>query len=279
MDTTPERNAEQAQIWNGPSGRVWVESQALLDHAFHPFEQLLADTAAALSPHRVLDIGCGTGATTLAVARRLGPGAHCLGLDISEPMLTLARARAEHEHSAVEFLHADAQTYPFEAASFDLILSRFGVMFFDDPVAAFTNLRRAVTPDGALRLLAWRSAVDNPFMTAAERAVAALLPNLPPRQSDGPGQFAFADATRVRSILEQSGWTGVDVAPLDIECGFPAPDLDAYLTRLGPVGRVLQDADESERAKLLAAIRPAFDAYVRGTEVRFTAACWMVTSG
>jgi SAM-dependent methyltransferase len=279
MDSTHDRNTEQAQLWNGPSGRAWVESQALLDHTFKPLEDLLANAAAALSPRRVLDIGCGTGATTLAVARRLEPGAQCIGLDISEPMLTLAKARAAHERSGVEFLRADAQTYPFETAGFDLIVSRFGVMFFDDPVAAFTNLRRAATPDAALRLLAWRSAADNPFMTAAERAVASVLPDLPPRSSSGPGQFAFGDATHVRDILERSGWAGGHVAPIDVECGFPARDLDAYLTRLGPVGRVLHDAGEQEKATLLTAIRPAFDAYVRGSDVRFIAACWMITAG
>ena len=279
MDTTHERNSEQAQLWNGPSGRVWVESQALLDHTFKPLEDLLADAAAAVSPRRVLDVGCGTGATTLAIARRLGAGAHCVGVDLSAPMLSLADARARREHSPAEFLRADAQTHPFDAAAFDLIVSRFGVMFFDDPVAAFANLRRAAASGAALRLLAWRSAGDNPFMTAAERAVAPLLPNLPPRTTGGPGQFACADATRVRAILAQSGWTGVDIVPIDVDCGFPARDLDAYLSRLGPVGRVLQEADEAHRAALLAAIRPAFDAYVRGADVRFTAACWMISAG
>lgn len=279
MNSTPDRNTEQSQLWNGPSGRVWVESQALLDHTFAPLEDLLVDTAATLSPRRVLDVGCGTGATTLAVARRLGPYAQCVGIDISEPMLRLAAARAEREHSSARFLRADAQTHPFEAAAFDLILSRFGVMFFDDPVAAFANLRRALAPGGALRLLAWRSAADNPFMTAAEYAVAPLVPNVPPRKADGPGQFAFADASRVRDILDQSGWTGVGITPIDVECGFPARDLDAYLTRLGPVGRVLEEAAEPERMRLLAAIRPAFDAYVHGAVVRFNAACWMVMAG
>jgi len=236
-------SSEQEQLWNGPSGRVWVEAQALLDQTFRPFEDLLVEAALARSPRRVLDIGCGTGATTLALARRLGAHARCVGLDISDPMLALARERAAREGSQAEFIRADAQTYRFEPASFDLIVSRFGVMFFDDPVAAFANLRRAATGDATLRLVAWRSAADNPFMTAAERAAAPLLPNLPTRNPDGPGQFAFADAARVRAIFDQSGWTGIDIQPIDVECAFPARELDSYLTRLGPVGRVLQDGD------------------------------------
>jgi SAM-dependent methyltransferase len=219
-------SSEQDQLWNGSSGRAWVESQALLDETFCPFETLLAEAALARSTHRVLDVGCGTGSTTLAVARRLGASAACVGVDISDPMLARARARAAREGSAATFIRADAQTYAFEPASFDLIISRFGVMFFDDPVAAFANLRRAASADTALRLIAWRSAADNPFMTAAERAAAPLLPALPARNSDGPGQFAFADAARVHTILERGGWTGVEIRPIDVECAFPARELD-----------------------------------------------------
>jgi SAM-dependent methyltransferase len=272
-------SSEQEQLWNGSSGQAWVESQELLDQVFFPFETLLVEAAAARSPRRLLDVGCGTGSTTLAIARRLGTGARCGGLDISEPMLALARARAQREGSRAEFIRADAQTYAFEPATVDMIVSRFGVMFFDDPVAAFANLRRAATADVALRLIAWRGAAENPFMTTAERAAAALLPELPPRNPDGPGQFAFADAKRVHAILEASGWTGADVRPIDVECAFPAAQLDTYLTRLGPVGRVLQEADEPTRARIMQTIRPAFDPYLRGADVRFVAACWMLSAG
>jgi len=272
-------SSEQEQLWNGPSGQAWVESQELLDGTFRPFEELLVEAAAARSPRRLLDVGCGTGSTTLAIARRLGTSARCTGIDISQPMLALATARAAREGSPAEFIRADAQTHPFEPASVDMIVSRFGVMFFDDPVAAFANLRRASTGNAALRLIAWRSAAENPFMTAAERAAAPLLPELPPRNPDGPGQFAFGSAKRVQAILEDSGWTGADVRPIDVECAFPAAQLDAYLTRLGPVGRVVQEADEQTRARIMQTIRPAFDPYVHGGDVRFVAACWMVSAG
>ena len=142
---------------------------------------------------RVLDVGCGTGSTTLAVARLLGAKGRCTGIDISEPMIAAARARAEREGTPASFIRADAQTHAFEPASFDMIISRFGVMFFDDSVRAFANLRRAARDDAELRFIAWRSAAENPFMTTAERAAAPLLPNLPARRPDAPGQFAFAD--------------------------------------------------------------------------------------
>ena len=276
MGDTKPIDGGQAALWNGRAGQGWVEMQALTDQLYRPFEDLLADTVAAISSGAVLDVGCGTGGTTIAAARRLGVDSRCTGVDISEPMIAAARARVERDGTRARFILADAQDFAFEPASVDTIMSRFGVMFFDDPVRAFTNLRRAGTNDAALRCITWRPAAENPFMTTAERAAAPLLPNLPPRRPDGPGQFAFADDGRVRGILEKSGWTDVDIRPIDVACTLPEKDLVAYLTRLGPVGQILQEADELTRARVVDAVRPAFDPYVHGTDVRFTAACWMV---
>jgi SAM-dependent methyltransferase len=271
-------NEEQIALWNGTAGQAWVERQASLDRLFEPFERLLADVAAERNAQRVLDVGCGTGATTLAVARRLGADAACTGVDISEPMIALARERAARERLNARFISADAQAHAFAAASFDLIVSRFGVMFFADPVAAFANLRHAAQPRAHLALIAWRSAADNSFMTTAERAAAPYLPAMPARKPDEPGQFGFADSSRVRSILDQAGWTNVGIRPLDVACALPASELDAYVTKLGPLGRVLGDADERTRAQVLDKVRAAFAPYVHGTAVRFDAACWLISA-
>jgi SAM-dependent methyltransferase len=268
----------QAMLWNGPAGRAWVESQVLLDRLFTPFEALLVDAVAERGARYVLDVGCGTGATTLAMARLLDTGGSCTGVDISEPMIAAARARAGRQGLPARFLCADAQAHPFEEASVDLVVSRFGVMFFDDPVRAFSNLWRATTPEGAIRFIAWRSAAENPFMTTAERAAAPLLPDLPPRRPDVPGQFAFADGDRVARILDASGWADVDVRPLDVACTLSDEDLRAYVARVGPVGMALQDADDETRARVVDAVLPAFDRYRVGGEARFTAACWLVSA-
>ena len=159
-----------------------------------------------------------------------------------------------------------------------MIISRFGVMFFDEPARAFANLRRAVTESAELRFIAWRSPAENPFMTTAERAAAPLLPSMPPRQRDAPGQFAFADERRVRGILEQGGWSKIDFEPIDVECVFAEKALNLYVTRLGPVGMVLQSADEPTRKRVSETVRAAFDPYVHGADVRFTAACWSVVA-
>jgi hypothetical protein len=151
-------------------------------------------------------------------------------------------------------------------------------MFFDDPVAAFANLRRAAMRGAALHMIVWRSPADNAFMTAAERAAAPYLPEMPKRQPDEPGQFAFADRDRVHALLEKSGWSEIDSRPLDVACTLPEHELDAYIVRLGPLGRVLQQLDEQKRARILEAVRAAFDPFVHGAEVRFTAACWTVSA-
>jgi SAM-dependent methyltransferase len=243
---------------------------------YEPIEKLLVEAVAAGSASRVLDVGCGTGSTTLAVARLLGPTSRCVGIDISEPMLVAARARAERERSPARFIRANAQGHAFEAASLDMIISRFGVMFFDDFVRAFANLRRAAQEGGELRVVVWRGASENPFMTAAERAAAPILPNIPPRQPDAPGQFALADERRLQHILGESGWAEIDVRPLDLVCTFPDKDLVRYLTRIGPLGLILHDTDDETRARVVETVRPAFVPYVHGAEVRFTAACWTV---
>ena len=278
MDVTHQTEDEQTTLWNGRAGRAWVDAQELLDEMFKPFEDLLIEAFSAGSAGRVLDVGCGTGSTTLAVARRLGAKGRCIGIDISDPMLAAARARAEREGTAASFIRANAQIQAFEPASFDTIISRFGVMFFDDPVRAFANLRRAACDDAELRFIAWRSDAENPFMTTAERAAAPLLPNVPARRPDAPGQFALADRSRVYRILEESGWAGIDIRPIDVACALPENELVHYLSRLGPLGLVLQEANERTRTQVTETVRAAFDPYVHGAEVRFTAACWMVSA-
>jgi ubiquinone/menaquinone biosynthesis C-methylase UbiE len=270
------RTDQQDKLWNGLAGQAWVETQELLDRMFQPLEDLLVDAVLVESKRRVLDVGCGTGSTTLAVARTIGAKGRCVGIDISDPMLAAAQARADRERTPASFIRADVQIHDFEPGSFDMIISRFGVMFFEDSVRAFANLRRAARDGAELRFIAWRSAAENPFMTTAERAAAPLLPNIPARQPDAPGQFAFADRRRVHRILEESGWTEIDIRPIDVACTLPEKELVRYFTRLGPLGLILREVDDRARRQVIETVRAAFEPYVHGAEVRYTAACWMV---
>lgn len=269
-------NQAQSELWNSRGGEVWVEQQHLLDRLFLPFEHLLADTVAASNGRDILDIGCGAGATTLAAARRLAPEGQCTGLDISVPLITAARRRAEDEGlSNAHFIAGDAQHHAFAPDSFDAIISRFGVMFFDDPAAAFANLRQAVRDGGDLTFIAWRSPRENPFMVAAEQASAPYLPALAPREPDAPGQFAFADADRVRRILEPT-WRDIEIQPLDMPCTLSADDLATYAARMGRVGQMLPDLDAATRTTVIQAVNQAFEPFMTDGVARFTAACWLV---
>ncbi|ROH86505.1 class I SAM-dependent methyltransferase [Stagnimonas aquatica] len=280
MTMEQRQDHEQARLWNGVAGAAWVELQATLDALFRPFETRLVAALADGADQTVLDIGCGTGATALALAQCLGAGGQVLGIDISEPMIAHAQARTRHQRTRapVAFLCADAEHHAFEPGRFDRIVSRFGVMFFADPVAAFGNLRRAARAAAQLHLIAWRHPGENAFMTTAERAAAPLLPASPPRAPDAPGQFAFADRARVRLLLEEAGWRDVAITPLDMECRMPESALEPYFTRLGNLGRLWPSLAPDLRERLIATVRPAFAPFLRDGEVCFTAACWEIAA-
>jgi SAM-dependent methyltransferase len=272
---SPAVSGEQVDFWNGAGGDAWVALQPVLDRMFVGFEELLADAAAARGAKSVLDVGCGAGATTIAIARRLGDGAECTGVDVSAPMIEAAKERVAYDDHPPRFLLADAAAHSFEDGEFDLLVSRFGVMFFDDPVAAFTRLREAIAP-GGLRFFCWRSPEENKFLTTGQQAAAHLLPEMPPREPGAPGPFAFAEKGRAAEILAAAGWVAIEVEPVDVPCAFPEEDLPRYLARIGAIGQALVDADDAKRAEVLEVVRAAYQPFVARGEVRFTARCWSV---
>ncbi|MEA1942076.1 MAG: class I SAM-dependent methyltransferase [Pseudomonadota bacterium] len=276
MDETEAPDDTAKAIWNGVAGQNWVEAQSLLDGMFQGFEDRLAADCAEQGARYVLDVGCGTGATTLAIARRSDEAGTSTGIDISQPMITLARERAARAGAKADFICADAEDYPLDTGRYDRIVSRFGVMFFADPVRAFTNLRRATRRGGQLGVIAWRAPEENPFMTAAERAARPFLPQTQEAPLPPTGQFAFADAGRVRAILDESGWSQVRIEPLDIVCTLPETQLETWFTRLGPLGRILPGLGDASRAAVLDAVRQGYAPFIAGGTVRFTAACWMI---
>lgn len=278
MKTTHTATTDHARAWNGGTAQAWIVMQQILDRTFEPFADLLVEAVTAGGGGRVLDVGCGTGATTLAVARNLTGGGHCTGIDISDPMIGVARGRARSPKLPVRFIVDNAETHQFDAGSFDTVVSRFGVMFFGDPIAAFANLRRAARTDAQLQFFAWRSPDENPFMTTAEHAAAPLLPSLALRRPGLQGPFAFADVDRLASVLESAGWTDIDITPIDVGCTLAEEELVPYLTHMGPVGQILRGSDEQTRSRVVAAIRPAYEQFVHDGEVRYTASCWSVSA-
>jgi SAM-dependent methyltransferase len=250
----------------------------MLDEVLRPLETPLVDAAVA-GGERILDVGCGAGATTLAVARRLRPKGRCTGIDISAPLIAIATNRAAADGATdITFVRGDAQTYDFAAGYFDTVISRLGVMFFDDPQAAFTNLRRAARRGARLTFVAWRSRDENPFMTAGERAAASVVREFPIRNDGSPGQFAFASGDRVEGILQAGGWSSIAISPADFACSLSSVRLPIYVTRMGQYGLIRDTLDEKVRARADEAVFAAFDPYVKGGQVRFTCACWLVTA-
>jgi SAM-dependent methyltransferase len=275
MSDTLIANKDQAAHWNDRAGQTWAELSDPLDRVLAPFVPLLMNEVAPIEGGRILDVGCGSGAVTRASARLAGPRGSALGIDISAPLIAAAKVRSAGEEGT-DFLEADAQTYRFAPQSFDAIVSRFGVMFFADPVAAFGNLHQAARPGATLACAAWRSAAENDFMTAAERAAAPLLPELPARDEDAPGQFGFADGERVRHILAQAGWQAVEVRPIDVACVMSVEELKLYGARMGPLGSLLPALDEATRAEILRRVQAAMLPFVADGIARFTAACWLI---
>jgi len=274
----PGANADQIAFWNAEAGETWAAMQARLDRQIQSLGALAIEALAPAAGERVIDVGCGCGQTTLALAQRLGPTGSVLGVDVSAPMLAVARARSG-ETAGVRFLQADAQTHVFEPGGADAVFSRFGVMFFADPIAAFANLRAAVSPGGRLAFVCWRPMELNLFMTVP---LMAALPHLtaPPAPPDpaAPGPFAFADATRVTGILARAGWSQISMAPHDeaIGGGTLEETVETAL-RIGPLGRVLREQPASAPAARNA-VRDALKPYVGERGVALPSASWIVTA-
>jgi SAM-dependent methyltransferase len=268
-------NAAQVAYWNDTAGRTWADLQELIDRQLEPLGARGIRMLAPAAGERILDVGCGAGATTLALARAVGPTGAVVGVDISRPLLDRARHRALCAAN-VSFIEADAQTHAFALASFDAVFSRFGVMFFAEPAAAFANLRRALKPGGRLAFICWRTPAESPIMTLPAQAAAPHLPPLPPPEPDAPGPFAFADPDRVRRILAEAGLEAVEITPHDELIGSGDLETSLRLARnIGPLSRILRE-NPHLADKAMAAVRDALAPHEGPDGVKLNAAVWIV---
>jgi SAM-dependent methyltransferase len=275
--TSAVMEKDMSAYWDR-AGKVWVEQQALLDRLYQPIARAVLDKAGLAAGDRVLDVGCGAGAATFEAARRLGPDGRCVGVDISPALLDLARRRAtEAGEARVAFVQADAQVHGFETP-FDAVVSRFGVMFFPDPVAAFANLRRAIKAGGRLTFAAWRGPQDNAISLVPLDAAAPLLPAVPRFEADAPGRFGFADPDRMRTILADSGWGDIEIAPLDDPTPVSFDELMTMSLRVGPLSPILAKTDERLREEVREAVAAALEPYLIDGVARMNSACWLVTA-
>jgi SAM-dependent methyltransferase len=284
-------NSSQVEYWNGRAGETWARNQARLDRAFEPLTHELVEKVAPAIGERIIDVGCGCGDLALALASRVGPAGHILGIDVSKLMLERAQARAlAGDDTTVTWVEADAAEHEF-VAEYDLLASRFGTMFFADPVAAFRNLRRALKPGGRFAFLCWRSLERNPWLAVPLAPLHDLLGPRPPVDPFAPGPFAFSDPNRVGEILSATGYSDFSAtlveaslllgraeaaAEMDSKASAIADALELTL-RTGPVAAFLRDADEATKIEARRRVSAALSTLVADGEIRLPGSCWLYT--
>jgi len=269
-------NTQQIEYWNGAMGETWVRSQQAIDASLAPITQSALPWAAPFPGERVLDIGCGCGTATLMLADAVAPNGSVVGVDISRPMLAVARRAAQSAGVAAEFVEADAAVTPYKP-EFNLVFSRFGVMFFDDPVAAFANIRRAIAPGGRLAFVCWRTLQENLWVSTPLAAAIDLLPPEDPGNPYDPGPFALADNARVQQILSTAGFQDIRVEPLDTVT-IAGPTIEEATVRsleIGPLARRAARLEESVREKIRERVAAAIAPFAGPDGVALPAACWL----
>lgn len=284
MEPMPETQTAPTHDWNGDSGDRWAANIERLDLMLEDFGEAAILAADARPGEHILDIGCGSGTSTFALAKQVGPAGHALGVDISEQLIAIARAAAPTA-APVAFRCADAASAPLPQQAFDLLFSRFGVMFFDDPVAAFTHMRRALKPGGRLAFVCWRGAQENDWVRLPMAAIRDIVEPAP-ADPYAPGPFAFGDRDRLAGILMAAGFADVDIAPFDARLAYgrgatrdeAIDDALDMAFQVGPLSRALADQPDDIRARAAMAVRAAFAEQPGDTSVLIDGAVWIVTA-
>jgi ubiquinone/menaquinone biosynthesis C-methylase UbiE len=276
-----DQNADQIAYWNGPGGQRWTDRQQMQDIMLAPVADILLDRARAKLGEQIVDVGCGCGAIAIALAGKVGPGGHVLGIDVSAPMLQRARQIVSVD-APVDFMLADATVYPFEPASADLVVSRFGVMFFAEPSVSFANIRKALRPSGRLTFVCWREPRENPWLMTPLQAVYQHVPKLPQLGPEDPGPFSFASEQRVRRVLSEAGFSEISMEPrdllLDVAIGRGLDAAVESALEIGPASRALEGQPDELREASRHSIRQALSSFVKGQTVPLPAAIWIVTA-
>ena len=273
-----DSNKAQKEFWNGAASAGWVAGQENLDRSLAAVTKVLMETAQLTSGERVLDIGCGTGETSLLAAEKVGNAGSVLGVDISDPMLAHAKTRAaDKKLENVTFQLGDAQSDDFPR-EFDLVLSRFGVMFFEDSVAAFSNVRRHMGSSGRICFACWRSPKLNDWVSLPVSIARRHVSDAPPGDPLAPGPFAFADDARIQSILEGSGWKHVECSAADFEMpwGNSRENAADGLLERGPIRALIADQPQEIIDKIRAEIVDALQA--GDGPISLKGAVWIVTA-
>ncbi|MEP5765286.1 MAG: class I SAM-dependent methyltransferase [Halieaceae bacterium] len=279
------QNAEQIDYWNGEAGERWAKQDDMMARILEPIAQTLLAHTELDGCEAALDIGCGGGSQSALLGLKLGSEATVTGVDISAPLLAVARDRANSAPEAsarLEFLQADASGHAFAADSFDLVFSRFGVMFFDDPVAAFSNIRSGLRPSARVLFSCWQSLQQNAWLWEPLQAALQILPAPEAPPPDAPGPFAFADPERVQSILTEAGFAEVVATASTVSLCFDGAstlrDNARDLIQIGPINTLLEGQDAAVREEVTDRVAEALTPYFKEGALHLPGAIWMVTA-
>lgn len=275
-------NAAMRRYWNEVAGPRWVQRQAMQEARNVEMLAMLLEAAAPAPGERVLDIGFGTGVTTVPFAEAVGPTGHVTGVDIARPMLEAAQHRiTEYGLANVELLLADAQVHPFTPASFDLVTSRLGVMFFADPTAAFRNLLGALKPGGRLVMAVWAPVAENTHWKIPFEIAVRHLGEPAPQPLHAPGPHAFGDRDYLRGILEAAGFAAISIEPRNFHVhGDSTAAMAEHVGLFGAVQRLMDEkqADAATRKAIIGETEAAFAPYVTPDGVRLPATFLLVSA-
>ena len=276
-----DENKEQKEFWNDLKGELWVELQTRIDPMLSVFDQKLFEVLEAQSGERALEIGCGTGTTTLKMSECLGPSGSIHAVDFSRPMICRAQERAsEASVDHADFVEAEAQEYDYPSGEFDLAYSRFGVMFFQDPVKAFSKIRNAMKPGGRLGYICWADKSKNPWISEPAQVAKEFLELPKPPGEDEPGMFSMCREERIFEILEKAGWSEIKVEWFESTnmIGKNAEDAADFISRMGPMSEPFSEADEGQKQKTLEALRTFLKDRETPNGVQMGFGNWVVTA-
>jgi len=276
-DTKPT----MSEFWNGEGGENWLRFQKTIRSSLHHFGETVMEESQIAEGENILDIGCGSGETTMSLVRRVGSLGSVHGVDISSLILKKTE-NFTLQHDNLNFDCADAQTYPFEKKNYHLVFSRFGVMFFENPLKAFLNIQLSLKSGGRLAFICWQRVQDNPWVDLPLQLAIKHAGPPEPMDAESPGPFSFSEATKVKRILTDAGFSDICIIPYHtkLTVGNTLDESVLFLTHLGPASSIINDPclKSTIRSTIISDLHHELRPFKTSNGVELGASCWIVTA-
>ena len=274
-------NQEQKEFWNEKKGEIWVSLESKIDKMLGPLGDQAIKILKPKVGEKILDIGCGTGSTSQTLSKLVGESGIITGIDISKPILNFAQKQKENKKiKNINFIQADAQNHQFSDLNFDAVFSRFGIMFFEDPISAFKNIKKSLSCNGRLTFVCWSKSEDNDWMNLSSNVASQFL-ELPPKANPKePGPFALEDYFYIEEILIKSGWKNIKIKAYkeNIVIGETLDHAADFLSRMGPMSVPFENANEQTKEKVISALKECYSKYFTPKGVEFHFSSWIVSA-